>query len=316
MASGMIAGAALAGALSWFPWPHHNPPAHAAEASHRHDKHLPKATVPGEVGGARMQTEAGLVLVPVKIKDRGPFMVVLDTGAAHSSIDAKVAYQIGADSWGENASPPSTARAPVARKLQALSFDLGDAKLFSAEPRGLYKPFNLPSHARGRLGFDALGGYAVRIDPRYRLVTIHDPMRMTKPINSVTLPLTVTSDGYFVPVTLRLADGTGVQRNVKLDTGMAWTMADDAATVSKLSAVEVGPWTIPQTAGHGPGVGAPAISMNLLNGFIVTIDAPDKLVFLQSTGAYRPDFQYTAHDKAVVQAAPAPTKKKKRFVIF
>jgi hypothetical protein len=339
MASGMIAGAALAGALSWLPWAHHHPqpqpdqaqaPADAAAqpqrpvASHyviiglhsaKHaDKHPPKASVPGEVGGARYLNQSGALLVPVRVKDRGPYYLILDTGSANSSLDSRTAYQAGIAFWGENASPPATDRESSPRRLAATTFEVGDAPLFSAAPHALYKPYHLAGSARGRLGRDVLGGFVVRIDPRYRLISIHDPLRITKPINAVTLPLTVKDDGYYVPVTLRLADGSAVTRDARLDTGLPWTMADDAATISRIKAVELGGWSVPQTAGQGPGVGAPTIGLGLLRSFIVTIDVPDRLVFLQSAGAYRTHFQFMAHHKGDEQ--PAKPKKKKRFGIF
>lgn len=314
MSSGVIAGAALAVSLGWLPFVHHKP-AEPREQHHRHhDKHLPAAAVPGQVGGARYLNEGGVVLVPAKVLDRGPFPFILDTGAAHSSIDARTAFQIQVGFWGENASPPSTAQQPSARRLAATSFNIGDAPLFSAEPRALYKPLNLVGKARGRIGRDAMGGYIVRIDPRYRMVTVHDPLRFTKPVNSVALPMTVTDDGIFVPVTLRLKNGSSVVRNTRLDTGLAWAMADDAATISQIASVDLGGWNVPQTAGRGPGVGAPSIGMGLLNGFIVTIDAPDRILYLQSAGHYKPDFKYTGRVKT--DGTPVKPKKRKRFIVF
>jgi hypothetical protein len=313
MASSVIAGAAMAVSLGWLPFVHHKP-AEPHQPRRHHDKHMPAAAVPGEVGGARYVNEGGVVLVPAKVLDRGPFPFILDTGAAHSSIDARTAFQIQVGFWGENASPPSTAEEPSARRLAATTFNIGDAPLFSAAPHALYKPLNLVGKARGRIGRDAMGGYIVRVDPRYRMVTVHDPLRFTKPVNSVALPMTITEDGIFVPVTLRMKDGSAVVRHTRLDTGLAWTMADDAATVSNLASVDLGGWSVPQTAGQGPGVGAPAIGMGLLNGFIVTIDAPDHILYLQSAGRYRPDFKYTARVKA--DGKPAKPKKKKRFIVF
>jgi hypothetical protein len=136
-------------------------------------------------------------------------------------------------------------------------------------------------------------------------------MRFTRPINSVALPITVAQDGLYVPVTVRLKDGRAVTRQARLDTGLAWTMADDAATISQIAAVDLGGWSVPQAAGRGPGVGAPAIGMGLLNGFIVTIDVPDRTLFLQSAGRFKPDFAYTK----AKGGEPRPHKKK-RFIIF
>jgi hypothetical protein len=315
MASEMIAGAVLAGALGWIPWPHHNGAQH--HYSHHRDKHMPAASVAGQVGGARYVNEGGVILVPAVVKDRGPYLFMLDTSSAHSSIDAKTAYQAQVGFWGENSSPAATAKEAAPRRLAATTFQVGDAQLFSPEPHALYKPLNLVGSARGRLGMDVLAGYVVRVDPRYRMVTIHDPLRFSKPINSVSLPLTVTEDGVFLPVTLKLADGSSVVRSARLDTGLTWTMADDAATVSQIASVELGGWSVPQTAGHGPGVGTPSIGMGLLQGFITSIDVPDRVLYLQSAGKYKPDFQYTAHAKGKAKpGAPARPKKKKRFGIF
>jgi hypothetical protein len=270
--------------------------------------------IPGAVGGARYVNEGGVVLIPAQVKDRGPYFFMLDTASRHSSIDYRTADQAGIQFWGENASPAPTAKEPVTRRLQALSFDVGNARLFSAEPHALYKPFNLVGSARGRLGADVMKGYIIRIDPRYRLASVYDPLRFSKPINSVALPLTLTDDGMYVPVTLRLKDGRAVTRQARLDTALPWTMSDDAATVSQIAAVDLGGWSVPQAAGQGPGVGPPAIGMGLLNSFIVTIDVPDRVVFLQSAGRYKPDFRYTARVKA--DGAPAKPRKKKRFIIF
>jgi hypothetical protein len=268
--------------------------------------------IPGAVGGARYINQTGAVLIPAQVKDHGPYFFMLDTASAHSSIDYRTADKAGIQFWGENASPAPTAKEPVARRLQALSFDVGNARLFSAEPHALYKPYNLVGSARGRLGTDVMKGYIIRIDPRYRLASIYDPLRFTRPINSAALPLTVSDEGLFVPVTLRMKDGSAVTRQARLDTALPWTMADDASTVSQIASVDLGGWSVPQAAGQGPGVGAPAIGMGLLNGFIVTIDIPDRTLFLQSAGRYKPDFTYTAKH---VKADGTP-KKKKRFIVF
>lgn len=316
MASGLMAGAALASVLGWVPFVHHHDkPAQQPAAQHKikYDKHRVAATIPGQVGGARYRNEGGAVLVPVTVHDRGPYPMMLDTGSANSSLDADTAFKAQIGFWGENASPPSTAKEPSARRLAATAFNVGDAPLFSAAPHALYKPYNLVGAARGRLGRDVLGGYVVRIDPRYRMVSFHDPLRITTPVNAVELPLTVTNDGIYLPITIRLTDGTAVTRNARLDTGLAWTMSDDAATVSRIRSVELGGWSVPQAAGQGPGVGAPTVGMGLLLGFIVTIDLPDHRIWLQSAGRYKPDFQYTARTKA---PKPAKAHRKKRFVIF
>lgn len=310
MASGMVAGAALAVSLSWLPFGHHHSEPKPPKAP-KVDKHIDMRNIPGAVGGARYVNQGGVVLIPAQVKDRGPYYFMLDTGSRHSSIDYRTADQAGIQFWGENASPAPTAKEPVARRLQAISFDIGKAKLFSAEPHALYKPFNLVGSARGRLGTDVMAGYIVRIDPRYRLASVYDPLRFSKPINSVALPITMADDGLYVPVTLRMKDGSAVTRQAKLDTALPWTMSDDAATVANIAAVDLGGWSVPQAAGQGPGVGAPSIGMGLLNSFIVTIDVPDRMLFLQAAGRYKPDFQYTAR-----AAAPAKPKKKKRFIVF
>jgi hypothetical protein len=315
MASGLMAGAALASVLGWVPFVHHDKPAQPAEHHKKikYDKHRVAATLPGQVGGARYRNEGGAVLVPVTVHDRGPYPMMVDTGSANSSLDADTAFKAQIGFWGENASPPSTVKEPSARRLAATAFNVGDAPLFSAAPHALYKPYNLVGHSRGRLGRDVLGGYVVRIDPRYRMISFHDPLRITKPVNAVELPLTVTADGIYLPVTLRLSDGTAVTRNARLDTGLPWTMADDAATIGRIKAVDLGTWSVPQAAGQGPGVGAPTVGMGLLQGFIVTIDVPDHRIWLQSAGRYKPDFQYTART-AKAPKADKP-KKKKRFII-
>lgn len=313
MASGMVAGAAMAVSLSWLPFAHHHHEPKPPKAP-KADKHVDLRNIPGAVGGARYISQTGAVLIPAQVKDHGPYFFMLDTASAHSSIDYRTADKAGIQFWGENASPSASAKEPVARRLQALSFDVGKARLFSAEPHALYKPYNLVGAARGRLGTDVMKGYIFRIDPRYRLASIYDPMRFTRPINSVALPLTVSEDGLFVPVTLRMKDGSAVTRQARLDTALPWTMADDAATVSQIASVDLGGWSVPQMAGQGPGVGAPAIGMGLLNGFIVTIDIPDRTLFLQSAGRYKPDFTYTAR-KVKLKADGTP-KKKKRFIVF
>jgi hypothetical protein len=311
----MVAGAAFAVSLSWLPFAHHHssPKAPKAPKAHKVDKHIDMRNIPGAVGGARYIAQSGAVLIPATVRDRGPYLFMLDTASPHSSIDYRTADQAGIQFWGENASPPATAKEPVARRLQSVSFDVGKAQLFSAEPHALYKPFNLAGSARGRLGMDVMKGYIIRIDPRYRLASVYDPLRFTRPINSVALPLSVSEDGLYVPITIRLKDGSAVTRQARLDTSLTWTMADDAATISQIASVDLGGWNVPQAAGSGPGVGAPAIGMGLLNGYIVTIDVPDRVLFLQSAGRYKPDFAFTARVKADGTVKP---RKKKRFIIF
>ena len=112
--------------------------------------------------------------MPVTIGGRGPYLMLLDTGATHSAITEGVASAIGARAIA--ASTVISPTAPVIRPVVAVEdWSFGrvmiDAVLPSVVPDG---SFDSASNVQGLIGQDVLAGLRYTIDFKRRVIEWHD----------------------------------------------------------------------------------------------------------------------------------------------
>ena len=164
----------------------------------------------------------GRIWAPVMINGRGPFRLVLDTGATHSAITAEVAAELGL-SLTEN--PPvllrgvtGTATVPT---VKVDSLVVGDLLLTGSR---LPIVINALGGAQGILGTEGLEGMRIRIDFRADEISIARSHEQQAPAGYYTLPIQLS------PNRLPLVDANigGIRAKAIIDTGGQASIGNNA----------------------------------------------------------------------------------------
>jgi predicted aspartyl protease len=169
-----------------------------------------------------LRDKIGRIWAPVIINGRGPFRLVLDTGATHSAVDAWVAATLGLS---PDASQPvllhgvtGTATVPT---IRVRSFAVGDVILTSAT---LPIVADALGGADGVLGTDGLQEKRIYIDFEHDRITIAHSRGERTPANFVSLPLERTPTGLLLISALV----AGVHVHAIIDTGGQATIGNEA----------------------------------------------------------------------------------------
>jgi hypothetical protein len=155
----------------------------------------------------------GRIWAPVFINGQGPFRLVLDTGASHSGVIARVAETLGMPL---DASPPVMLRGVTGSAevptIRVDSLTVGDLTL---------RPVILPividalGGAEGILGTEGLEDKRIYIDFRHDLITIRRSHNESADAGFITVPMQRTNLGLVV----MKADVGGIPVKAILDTG-------------------------------------------------------------------------------------------------
>jgi len=164
----------------------------------------------------------GRIWAPVMINGRGPFRLVLDTGASRSAVNAQVAEAIGI--------APDPTQAVLLRGVTGIvavptirvdSFSVGDV---------IVTPAVLPiladalGGADGILGTEGFGDKRVYIDFRHDLITVtHSPATRPRP-GFISVPLERSGAGLLIVS----AHVGGVRVHAIIDTGGQSTIGNEA----------------------------------------------------------------------------------------
>jgi len=116
------------------------------------------ARVVASAGGAR------LVIVPVYFSTRGPYDFALDTGAARSVVDERVATQVRLRSTGSEQTVTGVSGTSAATRVRTSSWRVDSVQLPDATILSLRLPTGTGPDLAGLLGSDMLS--------RFRVVTI------------------------------------------------------------------------------------------------------------------------------------------------
>lgn len=153
----------------------------------------------------------GGVIVPIMLNEQGPFPLLLDTGASHSTITEDVAAAIGARAVAR--SPVITATGETFRTIVAIDrLSIGpivaDQVLPSVVPARAFKD---EGHIKGLIGQDVLGQLRYTLDFERRTVEWHDVAPVT---GGTALPLAYEHGRFLVVLpyeraTLRLVPDSG-----------------------------------------------------------------------------------------------------------
>jgi hypothetical protein len=164
----------------------------------------------------------GRIWAPVMINGKGPFRLVLDTGATHSAVIAEVATRLGLPL---DIEPPirlrgvtGTAIVPVVR---VDSLVVGDLSLMGSR---LPIVIDALGGAEGILGTEGLADMRIRIDFRGDEISISHSHEQPAPAGFITLPVKFTNSR------LPVVDATigGVRSKAIIDTGGQASIGNNA----------------------------------------------------------------------------------------
>ena len=168
----------------------------------------------------------GRIWAPVLVNGAGPFRLVLDTGASHSALTARVVEQLGI------AYDPSltvllrgaTGSAQVPH-VPVETLEFGDLLV---EPRRLPIVPDALGGAEGILGMDGLAGKRIRIDFRKDSITIRRSKKERAAIGYATIPV------RFLRGRLLVVDAFlgGVAVKAVIDTGGQATLGNEALRIA------------------------------------------------------------------------------------
>lgn len=155
--------------------------------------------------------DQGGVIVPVMMNGTGPFRMLLDTGASHSAITAKVAAAIGARTVAtSNVISPAaeTIRPIVAIDELSLGPITADLVLPSVVPNA---SFDAEGTIQGLIGQDVLASLRYTLDFKRRVIEWHD---QAPPARGLVLKLALEHGRFLVSLpqdhtTLRLVPDSG-----------------------------------------------------------------------------------------------------------
>jgi predicted aspartyl protease len=167
-----------------------------------------------------LRDRLGRIWAPVYLNGKGPFRLVLDTGASHSAIIGAVAADLGLPPAGAMLLHGVTGSATVPF-VTVDTFVVGDmeahATLLPIVPDAL-------GGADGVLGMEGLNDKRIFIDFMHDKITIMHSHRARAPSGYVTVPLTRTANGLL----LARAFVGGIRVQAIIDTGGQATVANPA----------------------------------------------------------------------------------------
>ena len=143
-----------------------------------------------------LRDRIGRIWAPVYINDKGPFRLVLDTGANRSAVIQRVVNSLGASapSSATNAQLRGTTGTAVVRMIDVERLQIGDLMIEATQLPVLPDAFG---GADGVLGYDGLKDKRIFIDFANDLITIKRSRRERAGDKFVSLPLSFVHD--FVP---------------------------------------------------------------------------------------------------------------------
>jgi Aspartyl protease len=209
------------------------PPSPAVDAADQLAEIMVEAQEPRFVAPTR-RDQIGRIWAPVMINGRGPFRLVLDTGASHSGVTAMVALALGIPT---DKSPPVLLRgvtgSATVPTIQVNSLSVGDVAVDS--PLLPIVP-DAMGGAEGVLGSEGLANKRISIDFRHDQITITYSRGEKPERDFVRIPFR-TLRGQLIVVDAIVGD---VRTKAIIDTGGQTTIANlalrDALERTKLRA--------------------------------------------------------------------------------
>jgi hypothetical protein len=289
-----------------FPTPHVSAPSVPHLGIRKHLWALPDQH--GEpVAIVEFEPKGKLMLAPVRINDKGPFLFAIDTAASRSVVDSRLVKKLKLRT---RVVPGPDGRGQVTA-LWGSNLHVDDANIFAPQAyvadldkspvraRNGYKP---DRRVRGIIGSELFSAYVVRFDPDRKEMRIYDPWKFKPTTGATPIPMIKRDGKLYVTMTVAGASGQPVAREARVDTGSDLMISDSAqalgasasqtvvrdstgnaayAPAVQLRSVQVGPYALYNV--WGAEQGEPAVGMELLRRFVVTFDVAHSRMYLEPT---------------------------------
>jgi len=212
------------------------------------------------------------LLVPVLIRDQGPFWFVLDTAIAHTTIDRQVAQEAQLDFAGPRSNRTSTSpiRLDIGGQDFEASLDVADLGV-----AGYQRAYDQP--LAGALGMDFFRRFIVVLDYDAQVVTLQDASR-ARDLKD-TVQVVMENSLPYVEATMKIHRQVPVRQRFLLDTSSGDAINDDAFShpgraaigpdLGRAESLCIGSYRFTGVNGTS---GTPKLGGELLYRFLVTID--------------------------------------------
>lgn len=204
-----------------------------------------------------LRDRIGRVWAPVYINGKGPFRLVLDTGANSTAVVPSLAKQLGLTDQSRTVKLLGATGSAVVPMIKVDSIEVGDLWLGQRQVAVVPDVFG---GAEGVLGADGLGDKQIRIDFKNDEISI---IRSTGPFRSLgfsRVPVKLRH-GHLLMFDVRLA---GVRTRATLDTGAQATIGNkslQAALAKKSQGVTNAVIGVTLDVQHGETLFAPAVDI-------------------------------------------------------
>lgn len=168
-----------------------------------------------------LRDRIGRVWAPVYINGKGPFRLVLDTGANRSAITLPVANQIGVPILASTTKLIGVTGSAMVPTIYVDSLEVGDLWL---DRRQLAIVDDVFGGAQGVLGADGLNDKRVRIDFEQDSISIRYSRRKARPLGFARVPVQLRH-GHLLVFKVKVA---GVRTTAMLDTGGQVTIGNES----------------------------------------------------------------------------------------
>lgn len=284
-----------------FPTPHLSAPSFPHLGIKKHlwaqpDQHGEPLTV------VDFDLQGKLMLAPVRINDKGPFLFAIDSAASRSVVDARVVKKLKLRT---RIVPGPDGRSQITA-LWGSNLHVEEANIFAPQAyvadlnKGAKRKADL--RVQGIIGAELFSGYVVRFDPDRKEMRIYDPWAFKPTTGATPIPLVKRNGKLYVTLTVANASGQPVAREARVDTGSDLLFSDGAqvigastaqtvvrdstgraayAPAAQVRTVQVGPYALYNV--WGAEQGEPAIGMELMRRFVVTFDVAHSRMYLEPT---------------------------------
>jgi hypothetical protein len=178
-----------------------------------------------EAGAASLRyevREGGRILVPVSINGKGPYMLLFDTGADTTVLDARLARKLGLGTSGKASMRTFAGKVevPLARveRLSLGSRSDGPVGVVCAD---LAEMFGLPGDIQGILGQDFLAQFSFLLVRKERRLEIDENGSLAEPPGGTRLMVERKGGRYYVS---GLLAGASEPRRLLLDSGIPYSL--------------------------------------------------------------------------------------------
>jgi predicted aspartyl protease len=168
-----------------------------------------------------LRDRIGRIWAPVMINGKGPYRLVLDTGANSSAVIQSVVANLGVPFNEKKVRLHGVTGSAVVQTIQAESMEIGDLFLDGARLPVVADVFG---GAEGILGTKGLQDKRIFIDFGNDLIQITKSRNQAPPIGFIRLPITVTR-GQLLMFDIRIGN---IKTKAILDTGAQQTLGNNA----------------------------------------------------------------------------------------